>query len=109
MIRFGIVGFGLHAVRRLMPGFKLSDEALRDVVATFWNAPAVIPGQPGISLHIDNGPDSLMNPLTGETWGGYSRGTSIDYTHQLGAWNSETKAYNWSAFNAIKQAKFVQL
>ena len=24
MIRFGIVGFGLHAVRRLMPGFKLS-------------------------------------------------------------------------------------
>lgn len=24
MIRFGIVGFGLHAVRRLMPGFELS-------------------------------------------------------------------------------------
>jgi len=24
MVRFGIVGFGLHAVRRLMPGFKLS-------------------------------------------------------------------------------------
>jgi len=24
MIRFGIVGFGLHAVRRLMPGFQLS-------------------------------------------------------------------------------------
>jgi predicted dehydrogenase len=24
MIRFGIVGFGLHAVRRLMPGFALS-------------------------------------------------------------------------------------
>jgi predicted dehydrogenase len=24
MIRFGIVGFGLHAVRRLMPGFKLA-------------------------------------------------------------------------------------
>jgi predicted dehydrogenase len=25
MIRFGIVGFGLHAVRRLMPGFELSN------------------------------------------------------------------------------------
>ena len=24
MVRFGIVGFGLHAVRRLMPGFALS-------------------------------------------------------------------------------------
>src|SRR5437763_16987351 len=24
MIRFGIAGFGLHAVRRLMPGFSLS-------------------------------------------------------------------------------------
>src|ERR1700739_1843894 len=24
MIRFGIAGFGLHAVRRLMPGFKLA-------------------------------------------------------------------------------------
>jgi 1,5-anhydro-D-fructose reductase (1,5-anhydro-D-mannitol-forming) len=24
MVRFGIVGFGLHAVRRLMPGFKLA-------------------------------------------------------------------------------------
>jgi predicted dehydrogenase len=26
MIRFGIVGFGLHAVRRLMPGFELSQK-----------------------------------------------------------------------------------
>jgi predicted dehydrogenase len=26
MIRFGIVGFGLHAVRRLMPGFQLAEE-----------------------------------------------------------------------------------
>ena len=25
MVRFGIVGFGLHAVRRLMPGFEGSD------------------------------------------------------------------------------------
>jgi len=24
MVRFGIVGFGLHAVKRLMPGFSLS-------------------------------------------------------------------------------------
>src|SRR5437588_5496468 len=24
MVRFGIVGFGLHAVKRLMPGFALS-------------------------------------------------------------------------------------
>src|SRR5262245_44996293 len=24
MVRFGIVGFGLHAVRRLMPGFSLA-------------------------------------------------------------------------------------
>jgi 1,5-anhydro-D-fructose reductase (1,5-anhydro-D-mannitol-forming) len=24
MIRFGIAGFGLHAVRRLMPGFALA-------------------------------------------------------------------------------------
>ena len=26
MIRFGIAGFGLHAVRRLMPGFKLAQK-----------------------------------------------------------------------------------
>src|SRR5256885_5546029 len=24
MVRFGIVGFGLHAIKRLMPGFELS-------------------------------------------------------------------------------------
>lgn len=28
MIRFGIVGFGLHAVRRLMPGFQLSSNCM---------------------------------------------------------------------------------
>jgi predicted dehydrogenase len=27
MVRFGIVGFGLHAVKRLMPGFKLAQNA----------------------------------------------------------------------------------
>src|SRR6185312_15377356 len=33
MIRYGILGFGLHAVRRLMPGFA---EARRSTVAGLW-------------------------------------------------------------------------
>src|SRR5437762_8291024 len=28
MVRFGIAGFGLHAVKRLMPGFRMAQKAL---------------------------------------------------------------------------------
>lgn len=33
----------------------------------------------GISLHIDAGPDSVMNPRTGETWGALSRSNSVGH------------------------------
>lgn len=44
--------------------------ALRDVQKAFKDH--------GINLHIDAGPDSLMDPYTGSTWGSLSRGRSVD-------------------------------
>ena len=61
MIRFGILGFGLHAVRRLMPGFA---DARQCTVTGLWRrdpqkAEEVLRRYPAFSLKIYETPDAL--------------------------------------------------
>lgn len=59
----------------ICPSFSLrpSATALNKVVTAFADAPVDNPdGTTGITLHIDNGMNSIMNPETGEIWGSLS-------------------------------------
>ena len=60
---------------------QLNPDAAAEITAAFANAPVDNPdGTTGITLHIDSGPDSIMNPLTGETWGDFSQAHEIEET-----------------------------
>jgi len=64
----------------------------------------------GYSLHIDAGPNSILNFNTNTTWGSLSRATSTAYQANLGtgtALPNGTVNYNWTAFNTIKNANFI--
>ena len=57
---------------------KPKQEALNYIIDSFSRAPVWNPDLSiGINLHIDIGPDSEMNPITGETWGTHSRSNEI--------------------------------
>ncbi len=54
--------------------------ALELVTQAFTDSPVNNPdGVSGIDLHIDAGPNSIMNPRTGAKWGALSQGTEIPY------------------------------
>jgi uncharacterized delta-60 repeat protein len=76
---------------------------LDTIVARFAAAPVNNPdGSTGISLHVDGGPDTIMNPLTGEPWGPLSRAGVVPYDASLGA-TTAIGEYDWSEFDALKQ------
>jgi uncharacterized delta-60 repeat protein len=76
---------------------------LDELIARFRMAPVINPdGSAGISVHIDGGPDTVMNPLTGEPWGPHSRAGVVPYDQFLGT--ADGVNYDWSEFEAIKQA-----
>lgn len=59
----------------ICPSFSLrpSAAALDKVINAFADAPVSNPdGSTGITLHIDNGPNSVMNPVNGGLWGSLS-------------------------------------
>jgi hypothetical protein len=86
--------------------FAPQQDALDDVVASFAAAPVSNPdGRPGVRLHVDNGPDSVMNAVTGDTWGSRSRGNAVGHVQRLGSFTS-SGAYDWSDYDAIKSANF---
>jgi uncharacterized repeat protein (TIGR03803 family) len=73
------------------------------LVARFMAAPVTNPdGSTGISLHVDGGPDTIMNPVTGEPWGAFSRAGVVPYDAVLGEVNINGE-YDWSEFDALKQ------
>lgn len=55
-----------------------SIDALNDVVEAFANAPSG-----PIRVHIDSGQNSVMNHLTGETWGELSRANALPYSERI--------------------------
>jgi len=85
--------------------FAPQQRAMNDVVTAFANAPLTDPdGQSGIRLHIDSGPNSVMNPVTHATWGGRSQAGQVPYQATLG--RSGADDFDWSGFNTIKAANF---
>jgi hypothetical protein len=93
---------------------RLSDAALRIVVDAYGAAPVGNPnGRPGIALHIDNGPGSIVDPISGTRWGALSDANDrVPFTDQLGKNRTKlfglmsTGEYDWTAFDVIKRAGF---
>lgn len=57
-----------------MPGHAMAQPAVDRMVAAFAAAPVGNPdGRPGVTLHVDNGPASRMDPTTGAAWGAAAR------------------------------------
>jgi hypothetical protein len=78
-----------------------SPEAIELLVDAFARAPYLSPtGSTGIALHVDAGPDSVLEP--GVTWGRLSRARVLPWQKNLGTAASGT--YDWSAFEAIENA-----
>ncbi|MET0842655.1 MAG: hypothetical protein ABWY23_02315 [Mycetocola sp.] len=86
----------------------LSAAAIKTVVDAFAASPYRSPtGSVGINLHIDAGPNSIMNHATGATWGALSRARQLSHVANFGtamvdASNNAT-SYNWTAFDAVKK------
>lgn len=88
-----------------MPTHEIPQAAVNMMVQAFANAPVSNPdGSTGITLHVDNGPSSVMDPTTGETWGALSRQDEVPLQAVFGT--EAGKVYNWAAFEAIKKAHF---
>ncbi len=85
--------------------FEPQEDALLDVIFAFANAPVPNPdGSSGITMHIDAGPTSLMNPRTGQTWGALSEAEEIPHTASLGT--NTGGGYDWTAFQAVRDVWF---
>ena len=88
-----------------MPPHRFEAAAATAITKAFADAPVSNPdGTTGITLHLDNGADSVMNPRTGALWGSRSRQTSITHSAVTGSVAANT--YDWSAFDTLKDANF---
>jgi hypothetical protein len=59
----------------------------------------------GVRLHIDAGPDSLMDPDTGATWGSRSQvsNSGINAPALIPGYNSETDEFDWTvAYDGLR-------
>lgn len=82
--------------------------ALEAVADAFADAPVDNPdGSTGITAHIDAGPDSVMDPATGDSWGDLSGGNAVPHQDNLGG--STGGSYDWSAFDAVKEDHFADV
>ena len=72
-----------------MPGHELKLLALKAVAEAFRRAPdqGNHDGRPGINLHLDAGPNSIMDPTTGERWDDRSKARKIPHQTVLPAGN----------------------
>ncbi len=85
----------------------LSAAAIKRVVDAFASSPYRSPtGSIGINLHIDAGPNSVMNHTTGATWGALSRALKVTHVTNFGVAKVDASnnavSYNWAAFDAVK-------
>ena len=81
--------------------FAPMQSALNDVRAAFANSPVTNPDHTtGVRMHIDSGPGSVMNPVSGATWGSRSRADTVPFAETLGTANGFD--YHWDAVNQIK-------
>ena len=88
-----------------MPPHRLDQAGIDSVVAAFANAPVANPdGVDGVTLHVDNGPTSVMDPTTGALWGARSDQDSISHQDLLGT--VLALGYDWTDFDTLKNANF---
>ena len=81
------------------------DSVLAPVIKAFADAPVANPdGTTGIRLHVDNGSASVMNPVTGDTWGALSKAEVIPHQNTIGTFTAGV--YNWAGFDALKDLHF---
>ncbi|MEW6281732.1 MAG: CFI-box-CTERM domain-containing protein [Candidatus Eremiobacterota bacterium] len=85
---------------------KPKPQALAALIQAFARAPVSNPdGRNGITLHVDAGAETLMNPLTGEKWGDLSQSDELGHRDHLGSGTRQT-GYVWTEFLALKSANF---
>ena len=92
-----------------MPPHRLEDAAITRVVQSFAAAPVANPDRTiGITLHVDSGPGSVMNPRNGDLWGSRSDQDALAHVHTLGtvSGSGENWKYSWSAFDTRKTVNF---
>jgi hypothetical protein len=90
-----------------MKGMKLSSDQIRKVVTAFDKSPYVNPDKSlGINLHVDQGPDSIMNFKEDKTWDKLSRAKEIPLVPMLGTTDAKGE-YVWKDFDDIKNSSFV--
>jgi hypothetical protein len=86
---------------------KPDPTAIKMVMDAFADAPVENPDdEDGINLHVDLGPDSIMDPVTDVTWGFYSRAGETAFQEELGTLSSTDGNYEWYAFDAVKTERF---
>jgi uncharacterized delta-60 repeat protein len=90
-----------------MENHPLDPTAMNDVVASFAAAPVSNPdGKTGVTVHIDNGPTSVMNPKTGAKWDTRSDSDQLAHSDQLGS--TTAGVYDWGPYQTLKTANFAE-
>ena len=88
-----------------MPPHRPALQASALLADAFADAPVSNPdGKPGITLHVDNGSDSVMIPKTGATWGSRTRQNELVHQDVLGTVVGDQ--YDWSDFDALRATSF---
>jgi hypothetical protein len=78
-----------------------SPDALSRVTSAFRSWPVPNPdGSQGVNLHIDGGPNTVMNPVTGAKWGNRSRANGIGNALEPIQWPNDTY---WSRLDPIRE------
>jgi probable HAF family extracellular repeat protein len=79
-------------------------EAINLIIKAFADSPVNNPDKKtGINLHVDCGFDCVMNPETGEKWGGLSMAHALPHADMLGDVSKQTF---WPDFDKLKQKYF---
>ncbi len=89
--------------------FKPDPRAIKIVIDAFAIAPLANPDQrPGVNLHVDLGPTSVLRYVTGATtiWGALSRAGEVPFEATLGSFDVAEDTYSWSAVDALKALHF---
>lgn len=63
-------------------------------------------GTLGVNLHIDHGPDSILDYSTGEKWGSLSRAHAVTLKPGFGSFFPDGD-YDWTDFQSVKNKQFL--
>gem|GEM_PF-4720336 len=88
--------------------FEPSPRAIAMVIDAFATAPVTNPDlEPGINLHVDFGPNSVMKFVDGEpeTWGDLSAAGEVPYQAVIEDVGKDPP-YSWPTVDAVKMARF---